>query len=125
MHEQLDKTTGNAGLDDCLNLVVGAVREIRNRPTSVDEDLVVKGVDELGKNRKSGEDLNIEQSSVPAAEGPDRPSRKQEWIGSGLTNTYSRPLGLRRLASAEVTQRPGGVPKHAEFAAVSEEVQQR
>jgi hypothetical protein len=57
VHQQLDKTAGNASLDDGLNLVVGAVGEVRDGPAGVNEDLVVERVDELGEDGQGGLDL--------------------------------------------------------------------
>jgi hypothetical protein len=57
VHEELDQTTGNACLDDSLDLVVGTIREVRNSPASIDEDLIVKRIDKLGEDGKSG--LNL------------------------------------------------------------------
>ena len=53
MHEQLNETTGDVSLDDGLDLVVGTIREIRDGPAGIDEDLVVERVDELGEDGKS------------------------------------------------------------------------
>lgn len=39
--------------------------------------------------------------------------------------TYSGPVGLRGLASAEVAEGPGGIPKHAQLAAVTKKGQKR
>jgi hypothetical protein len=39
--------------------------------------------------------------------------------------TYSVPVGLGSLATAEVAKGPGGVPEHAQLAAVSQEGQER
>lgn len=39
--------------------------------------------------------------------------------------TYSTPVWLRGLATAEVAQRPGGISEHAELAAVAKQGQQR
>ena len=40
------------------------------------------------------------------------------------TKTYSVPVGLRSLATAEVAQGPGGIAKHAKLAAVTKQVEQ-
>jgi len=57
VHEKLDKTAGNVGLDDCLDLIVGSVRKVRDGPACIDENLVIQGVDKLGKNRESRRNL--------------------------------------------------------------------
>jgi hypothetical protein len=59
VHQQLDKTAGYASLDDGLNLVVGAVGEVRDGPAGVNEDLVVERVDELGEDGQGGLDLQV------------------------------------------------------------------
>jgi len=43
-----------------LDLVVGTVGQVGDGPTSVDKDLVVKGIDELGKDMEGGEDLDYQ-----------------------------------------------------------------
>ena len=53
MHEQLNETTGDISLNDGLDLVVGTIREIRDGPAGIDEDLVVERVDELGEDGES------------------------------------------------------------------------
>ena len=57
MHEEVDETPADARLDNGLNLIVGAVGEVRNSPTGVDEDLIVQGVDQFGEHGESRGDL--------------------------------------------------------------------
>jgi hypothetical protein len=57
VHQELYKTARDAGLDDSLDLVVGAIGEVRDSPAGVDQDFVVERVDKLGEDRKSGLDL--------------------------------------------------------------------
>lgn len=57
MHEQLHEATRNSSFNDSLDLVVGAVREVRNSPASVDQDLVVEGVNEFSQNGECRQDL--------------------------------------------------------------------
>lgn len=57
VHKEVHETAANSGFDDGLDLVVGPVGKVRNGPASVNEDLVIKGVDEFGQNAKSGGDL--------------------------------------------------------------------
>lgn len=52
VQEKLDESAGDTGFDNGLDLVVGAIREIRNSPAGIDQDLVIKRVDELGQNGK-------------------------------------------------------------------------
>ena len=57
MHQKFDEATGDASLDDCLDLVVGAIREVRNCPACIDENFVVERIYELSKHRECGSDL--------------------------------------------------------------------
>ena len=41
VHQELNKTPGNASLDNCLDLVVGPVREVGDGPAGVNKDLIV------------------------------------------------------------------------------------
>lgn len=54
MGEQLYQTAGNTSFDDCLNLFVGAIGEIRDSPAGINEDFVVERVDEFSKDREGG-----------------------------------------------------------------------
>ena len=56
-HQQVDQTPTDTTLNDSLNLVVGSIREVRDRPTSVDQDLVVERVDQFRENTESRSDL--------------------------------------------------------------------
>jgi hypothetical protein len=91
VHQEVNKTTADARLNDSLDLVVGAVRKVRDGPARINEDLVVKRVDELGEDGESGGD-----------EGP---------------------VGLGRLATAEVGKSPGGVAEHRELVVLVEELE--
>ena len=57
MHKKLYETARNTGLNDRLNFVVGSIGEVRDGPASVDEDFIVKRVDELRKDGESRRDL--------------------------------------------------------------------
>ena len=57
VHQKLNKTPGNASFNNGLDLVIRTIREVRNSPAGVDEDLVVERVDELGENRQGGSNL--------------------------------------------------------------------
>lgn len=57
VHEELNKTPGNASLDNRLDLVVGSIREVGDGPASVNKNLIVERVDELGENWQSRGDL--------------------------------------------------------------------
>ena len=50
--QQLDQAAAHAGLDDLLDLVVGAVGEVGQRPARVGQHLLVVGVDQLGQRRQ-------------------------------------------------------------------------
>lgn len=62
MHEQFYESSGDSGLNNCLNLVVRAVRKVRNSPAGIDQDFVVEGVDELGQNREGRRNLETLES---------------------------------------------------------------
>lgn len=57
MHQKVNKTPANARFDDSLNFVVGSIGEVRDRPAGINEDLVVKRVDQLGQDSESRGDL--------------------------------------------------------------------
>ena len=61
VHQELYETTRDASLNDSLDLVVGAIGKIGDGPASIDKDFVVERVDELGKDRESG--LNLDAVS--------------------------------------------------------------
>ena len=52
MHQQFHKATGNSSLNDRLNLVVRAIREIRNGPASIDEHFIVERIYQLSEDWK-------------------------------------------------------------------------
>jgi hypothetical protein len=109
VHEQLYQAAGNAGLDDSLDLVVGSIRQVGDGPAGVDENLVIERVDELGENGKSG--LNLEDMSG--------------WSELQCMDAYRLPVRLGSLSTAEVAECPGGVPQHAQLAAVTEKSEER
>lgn len=53
VHKQLDQAAGDAGLDDGLDFVVGAIRKVGNSPASINQDLVIKRIDKFGQDGKS------------------------------------------------------------------------
>jgi hypothetical protein len=57
MHEQLHQSAGNASFNDGLDLIVGSIGKVRDGPASINQYLIVKGVDELGQDRKGGGNL--------------------------------------------------------------------
>ena len=57
MHQEVHKTPADTGFNNSLDLIVGTVREVGNRPAGVDEDLVIEGVDQLGEDSESRGDL--------------------------------------------------------------------
>jgi hypothetical protein len=109
VHEQLYEATGNAGLDDSLDLVVGTIRKVGDGPAGIDEDFVIERVDELGENGKSGLDLKD----------------VSEWWKMQCMDAYRLPVRLGSLSTAEIAECPGGVPEHAQLAAVTEKSKQR
>lgn len=57
MHEQLHKTTRDTSFDDCLNLVIGTIRQVGDSPAGINQNFIVKGIDKLSENRKGRENL--------------------------------------------------------------------
>jgi hypothetical protein len=108
VHEELHQSTGDTSLDDGLDLVVGTIRKVGDSPACINQNLVVKRVDKLRQDRKSGGNLISSQYT---------------YIQSGhFILTYSSPIRLRGLATAEVAQSPCSVAEHAKLTAVSEKV---
>ena len=58
VHEEVNETPADTRLDDGLDLVVRTIREVRDRPASVNKDFVVKRVDQLGQDGESWRDLH-------------------------------------------------------------------
>lgn len=57
LHEQLHQAPADAGVDDGLDLVVGAVREIRQSPASVRQQVWVAAEQKPGQHRQAGRHL--------------------------------------------------------------------
>lgn len=74
VHEQLYQATGDVGLDDSLDLVVGAIGQVRDSPAGVDENLVVKRVHELSENGERRSDgVPVRLRGLAAAEVAESP----------------------------------------------------
>lgn len=56
MHEQLYQTARDVGLDNSLDLIIRTVGKVGDGPASVNENLVVEGVHELGEDREGRSD---------------------------------------------------------------------
>lgn len=112
MHQQLHETTGDAGFDNGLDLVVRSVGEVGDGPAGIDQDFIVKHVYQLGQDRKSREDLFVDCQH----------SRIKITISMA---TYRNPVGLGSLATAEVAESPGGIAEHAELATIADQLQKR
>ena len=56
-HQQVHESSADTALDNGLDLVVGSVRQVADSPASVDQNLVVEGVDELGEDSEGRGDL--------------------------------------------------------------------
>jgi hypothetical protein len=54
VHEQVHQAAAYARLDNCLDLVVGAVGKVRDSPASINQNLVIERVDELGQDGEGG-----------------------------------------------------------------------
>ena len=57
MHEQVNQSPANTRLDNGLYFIVGTVGQVGDGPASIDENFVVKRVNELGQDGQSGRDL--------------------------------------------------------------------
>ena len=57
VHQQLDKTTADARLDNSLDLLIRAVREIGHGPAGVNQDFIITRVNQLGKDAQRGRNL--------------------------------------------------------------------
>lgn len=57
MHQEFNEASGDAGFDNRLNLVVGAIRQVRDCPARVDEHFVIERVDKFGEYRERWFDL--------------------------------------------------------------------
>jgi hypothetical protein len=110
VHQELYETARDTGLDDSLDLVVGAIGEVGDSPAGIDEDFVVERVDKLGEDGESRLDLGLV-------------SDYGLWTMFGIA--YCLPVGLGCLSPAEVAQGPGSVPEHAQLAAVAQKSEQR
>lgn len=118
LHEQLDEAPADAGVDDGLDLVVGAVREIRQSPASVRQQVWVAAEQKPGQHRQAGRHL-----------------KHTRHLGATETATFNkRPKCLRRylfkrrrrvLSSAEVGQGPDGVSRHGQSRGFGQKPEQR
>lgn len=57
MHKELNQSTGNAGLNNSLDLVVRTIREVGDSPASINQDFVVQRVNQLGQDGEGGRNL--------------------------------------------------------------------
>jgi hypothetical protein len=79
VHKELHQATGDTGLNNGLDLVVGTIRQVRDSPASIDQDLVVQHVDKLGKDGKSrGNGVPVRLGSLATAEVAKSPSSVAE-----------------------------------------------
>jgi hypothetical protein len=75
MHEQLHQSAGDASFNDGLDLIIGSIGKVRDGPASINQDLIVKGVDELGQDRKGGGNSSpVRLGSLATAEVAKSPS---------------------------------------------------
>jgi hypothetical protein len=50
MHQQLYETTRDTSLNDGLDLIVGSIRKVRDRPAGVNKNFVIQRVNQLGQD---------------------------------------------------------------------------
>ena len=63
--EELHQAPADARLDDLLDLVVGAVRQVRQRPARVCQDLLVIGVDQ--PRQRGQRQLRLQRGQLASA----------------------------------------------------------
>lgn len=111
MHEEFDQTTRDTGFDNGLNLVIRSIGEVGNCPAGVDQNFVVKGIDEFGKDWKGGSNLCSRMLVIV-------------YLMEYVLATYRRPVRLWCLSTAEIAKRPRRISKHTQFATVTKQSQQ-
>ena len=57
VHKEVDESPANTRLDHGLNLVVGTIRKIRDSPARINQDFIVKRVDEFREDSEGWRDL--------------------------------------------------------------------
>lgn len=77
LHKEVNQSSADTALDDSLDLVVGTVGQVADSPTSVNEDLVVKRVDELGEDSEGRGDLQSGTDSYEQCNHAPAPT----WVG--------------------------------------------
>jgi hypothetical protein len=120
VHEELHQATRNAGLNDSLDLVVGAIGKVRDSPAGVDQDLVIEHVNELGKDGQSGgNSVPVRLGGLATAEVAESPCGVAEHAqlaaivdevqeGAKSTGTENEITAVRAVTS-NVTKGPDGL----------------
>lgn len=114
LHEQLDEAPADAGVDDGLDLVVGAVREIRQSPASVRQQVRVAAEQKPGQHRQAGRHLKAFTLTLTSAQNAGR----RLW-------RYLFKRRRRVFSSAEVGQGPDGVSRHGQSRGFGQKPEQR
>ncbi|KUI56758.1 hypothetical protein VP1G_10880 [Cytospora mali] len=119
MHEQLHQAAGDAGLDNGLDLVVGAIGKVRDRPAGIDQDFVVQGVNELRQHRKGRlwrlATAKVAQSPSSIAQHAKLAAVAKE-SQQGLESTAAQNVVTALWAvTSNVTEGPDGLLPHIGF----------
>lgn len=120
VHKELHEATGDTGLDNGLDLVIGTIGQIRDSPASVNQDLVIQHVDELGKDGKGrGDGVPVRLGSLATAEVAESPGSVAEHAqlaaiidevkkGAQSTGTKNKVTAVRAVTS-NVSKGPHGL----------------
>jgi hypothetical protein len=120
VHEELHQAAGDTGLNNGLNLVVGAIRQIGDSPAGVNQDLIVKHVDELGEDGESrGNSVPVGLGGLATAEVAKGPGGIAEHAklaaiidevqeGAESTGTENEVTAVRAV-TGNVTKSPDGL----------------
>ena len=90
VHEQLDEAAAHARVDDLLNFVVGAVRQVGQGPAGVGQDFVVVGVHQLGQGGQGQAHLVKRGLRLAPAKVGQRPRRVAHLGGTGPRDGHGR-----------------------------------
>ena len=156
--EELHKSPADACIDDLLDALVGAIRQVGQRPAGVCEYLIVCARNQARQRWQRLFDLqhsntcisnclgtldlaywtSVHPGQVCASAACEVPAQAAHaWQGSADSRsgidltTHGQHSGAcllegrRRLPSAEVGQRPGGVPLHGHLAGVLQLLHER
>ena len=74
LHEQFDESAADSGVNDHLDLVVGSVGEVAQRPARVGQHLTIGVKQQAGQHRQTGRHLlEVRRRVLPPAQVAQRP----------------------------------------------------